>query len=247
METDPEKQTDDKDKDDRPVPPTTDDEPAKTEAPDVGDDAPAEDAPSDEAKDSASPAPKRKKKKKKAASSPPVEPAQEPAKRAPPSTGMLVVGGLLVAALVGGGVYLLRRQGGSQGKWSVGQEADVEITIVPADSKNLACASADEIAGRHCAFEAQNKPWSKSTDADDKKILKPYTTTDRVQLAAAGLWSEPALSGGKLPAGRFSVKCKFKVEGNLKKPSIRWAAAGPWSDSPRDWYAGAVSGCVLVP
>ena len=225
----------------------TDDEPksgdeAETNEPTSEDEGATADAEKPAADGTAKP---KKKKKKKPATTQAEPPA--PAAKAPPSTALLVVGGIVIAALVGGGVYLLRRQGGSHGKWSVGDTVDVELTVLAADAKNLACASAEEIAGRHCAFEAQSKPWSKGGDAaDDKKVLKPYTTTDRVQLTAAGLWSDPALTGGKLPATRFSVKCKYKVEGNLPKPSVRWQATGTWNESPRDWYAGVLSGCSLV-
>jgi hypothetical protein len=158
---------------------------------------------------------------------------------------VVIVGGLglLMWALSGG-------EGGGDGpvtpKWAVGTTVDVEITLVPTDSKDLACAAADELGGRHCAFESQAKAWSKGDNSDDKKLLKPYTTTDRIQFLAAGLWSDPALAPGKLPATRFSVKCKYAVEGKMKKPSVRWASDGPWYDS-NEWYSGAVSSCALVP
>jgi hypothetical protein len=158
---------------------------------------------------------------------------------------VVIVGGLglLMWALSGG-------EGGGDGpvtpKWAVGTTVDVEITLVPTDSKDLACAGADEIGGRHCAFEAQTKAWSKGDNSDDKKLLKPYTTTDRIQFLAAGLWSDPALAPGKLPATRFSVKCKYAVEGKMKKPSVRWASDGPWYDWG-DGYSGVVSSCALVP
>ncbi len=81
---------------------------------------------------------------------------------------------------------------------------------------------------------------------DDKKLLKPYTTTNGAELLAAGLWSEPALTAN-LPATRFSVKCKYMVEGKLKKPSIRWAQDRPWYDNGGEWYSGVVSGCTIIP
>jgi hypothetical protein len=238
MDTEADKQDDEDDKD-------KDKDKDESEAPDSAEPPASSDEPGDARADAAEAPKRKKKKKKKGTSKAPSEPPPPPAK-APPPMPLLIVGGLVIAGLVGGGVYLLRHRGGSPGKWGVGDEVDVEITVVAADSKNLACAAPEEVAGRHCANEGQTKPWSKGGDADDKKILKPYTTTDKVQLTAAGLWSEPAISGAKLPAARFSVKCKYKIEGNLKAPSIRWAATGPWSESPRDWYAGIVSGCTLV-
>ena len=158
---------------------------------------------------------------------------------------VIVVGGLAL------GFALLGREGGGGDaapvpKWNVGQVVDTEVTLVPSDNKDLACAAADEIAGRHCQFEAQNKPWSKSTGDTDEKIFKPYTTTDRIQFLAAGLWDQPALKSGKLPNTRFSVKCKYKVEGKMKKPFIRWSADGQWFERADDWFAGSVSDCTLV-
>jgi hypothetical protein len=133
-------------------------------------------------------------------------------------------------------------------KWGVGQTVDVEVTLVKNDRNELGCWAADEIGGKHCAFEAAGKPWSKGTPADlndDKKLLKPYTTVDRVQFTAAGLWSDPALAVEKLPATRFSVKCKLKVEGTLKQLGVRWEQTGTWYPQ-NDWYAGSISNCSLV-
>jgi hypothetical protein len=129
-------------------------------------------------------------------------------------------------------------------KWKTGDTPELEITLIADDKKNLACAAPDAIEGKHCAFEAQAKPWSKGDSTDDKTLLKPYTTVDHVQVLAAGLWSDPALTG-TLPATRFSVKCKFKVEGKMKTTSMRWNIDGGWNDV-KDLHAGSLSGCKLV-
>jgi hypothetical protein len=129
-------------------------------------------------------------------------------------------------------------------KWKVGDSPDLDLTLVADDKKNLACAAPDEIGGAHCAFEAQAKPWSKGDSADDKKLLKPYTTVDHVQVLASGLWSDPALTG-TLPSARFSVKCKYKVEGKVKSSWMRWDIGGNWNEV-KDIYAGSISGCKLV-
>ena len=157
---------------------------------------------------------------------------------------------ILFVIIIGGVVALLAwiSQGTETGpaapKWKVGDSPDLELTLVADDKKNLACAAPDEIGGAHCAFEAQAKPWSKGDSADDKKLLKPYTTVDHVQILAAGVWSDPALAG-TLPTTRFSVKCKYKVEGKMKAASMRWASDGPWYES-KDIYSGSISGCKLV-
>jgi hypothetical protein len=157
---------------------------------------------------------------------------------------------ILFVVIIGGlaaGFAILGREeqvGPPKPKWTTGQTVDVEITLVKNDRQDLACASANEIGGKHCAFEANNKAWSKGDNTDDKKVLKPYTTTDRVQFTAAGLWSEPALAPAKLPGSRFSVKCKYKVEGMLKNVSVRWESTGQWYPG-NEWYAGSVSDCKL--
>jgi hypothetical protein len=155
---------------------------------------------------------------------------------------------VVVGGLAAGFAVLGRDQGGGRvvPSWKVGQTVDVEITLVKNDQNELLCASAEEIAGRHCGHEAPNKPWSKPDGADDKKLLKPYTTTNGAELLAAGLWSEPSMKSN-LPATRFSVKCKFTVEGIVKKPAIRWGSDRPFYDSPGDWFAGPVSACVVTP
>jgi hypothetical protein len=131
-----------------------------------------------------------------------------------------------------------------QVKWTTGQTVDVEVTLVKDDRQNLTCASTEEVAGHHCAFESEGKAWSKGGATDDKTIFKPYTTTDRIQFVATGLWSEPALAPDKLPAARFSVKCKYKVEGTMKNLSVRWDPASNWYKQ-ENWYAGTVSNCSL--
>lgn len=159
---------------------------------------------------------------------------------------IVIVGGLAMAFWLLG-----QEQGGAgpaQPKWKVKDTVDVEITLIAQDRRSLACASADEIEGRHCLFEAQNKVWSKGGDPnDDKKLLRPYTTTNGIQFVAAGLWSEPALAdASKLPRSRFAVKCKYTVEGKLKRPAVRWNEEGPWHAQNNEWYSGTVSDCSLV-
>ena len=66
-----------------------------------------------------------------------------------------------------------------------------------------------------------------------------------MNLAAAGLWTEPALAPDKLPASRFNVKCKYKVEGTLKTLGVRWRDGDQWYPNS-EWYAGTVSDCKLT-
>jgi hypothetical protein len=158
---------------------------------------------------------------------------------------VVVVGGLAA------GFWIL---GGSDGagarrtpKWNEGQTVDVELTLVPSDSTDLACASATEIAGRKCEFESSKK--RRDGTIEDAQLLKPYTTTDGIELTAAGLWSQPALEKSKLPKlnDRFSVKCKYKIEGKLKAPGIRWKRTNGFIENGTDWHAGVVSDCTMNP
>lgn len=191
---------------------------------------------------------------KRAARSP--RPKIDPAQAVPltPKGGSLGKSVLLFIIVVGGlaagFAFLGREQGGggrpASASWKPGQTVDVEITLVKQDRDELTCASPNEIKGRRCAQERANKPWATPGDGDDKNLLKPYTTTQGAELLAAGLWTEPSMSSN-LPAVRFSVKCKFTVEGIVKQPAIRWGSDKPFHDSPADWPAGSVSGCTVIP
>ena len=192
-----------------------------------------------------------------------VTPAKAPAKkpkaskatprRAPPpssaSLGKSMVLFVVVVGTLAAGFALLGQERGGGGPrgpaWKPGQTVDVEITLVAGDKRELNCAAADEVAGRHCSFESPTKVWSKGDAGDDKKTLRPYTSTDNVQFVAAGLWSEPALANN-LPTTRFSVKCKYTVEGKLKSPTFHWESG--WEGQPRgEMLAGILTGCTLVP
>jgi hypothetical protein len=186
----------------------------------------------------------------KAARGKPVPAVAKPVKRQGAMAKSMVLFVLIIGTL-GVALWVLGKDEGGSGvaqpKWTVGQKVDVEVTLVHTDQQDLACASADELAGRHCGFEAKNKPWSKGDVKDDKLLLKPYTTTDRIQFLAAGLWSDTGMTKAPLPRTRFTVKCKYTVDGKIKKPGVRWAGDGPWYDQPGDWYAGSLSDCVITP
>jgi hypothetical protein len=162
------------------------------------------------------------------------------------SLGKSVMLFFVIVIGLGAGFAILGRetQVDNRPKWKVGDTADVEITLVKSDRQDLACAATEEVAGKHCAFEAMNKPWTKGNASDDKQILKPYTTVDRVQFTAAGLWADPSMQPDKLPTTRFTVKCKYKVEGKLPNVGVRWEQTGQWFPNT-DWYAGSVTDCKV--
>jgi hypothetical protein len=185
---------------------------------------------------------KRRKKRKPEVQQPPPEPPAKPSRSTILATILLLLG---VALAIGGVAFLMKHRAERANRFSPGKEVPVEITLVAADKANLACAATEPIAGKHCAFETPAKAWSQGSAGDDKTTLRPYTTTDRRNFLAAGLWSEPALAKARF-GGRFSVKCVFVVEGRMKQLAVRWASAGPWSESLADWAAGTVKDCVLV-
>jgi hypothetical protein len=171
-------------------------------------------------------------------------------KAAPKAKPKPITRAIAVLVLIGIPVALLLLSGRDRGartpastRWNPGQEVDIDITLVETDRAALACASTEEVAGKHCAFESSSKP-AKGDNNDDKKVLRPYYTVGHDPFIAAGVWSEPALRGA-LPKERFAVKCKYKVDGKLKKPSVRWKSEGPWYDEVIDWPVGIVSGCTL--
>jgi hypothetical protein len=201
----------------------------------------------------------------KSAAKPATKPGARPAgpRPAAPRQGG-GMGGLVPIVLVVGvavvlGYVVLRGDGGSGGppppsgppavdestKWAVGQTVELDITLKPTDRGNLSCASPDEVAGKHCQFDAPDKPSAKGNLEDDKVILKPYAVPNSpTRILAAGLWTDPGMSN-KLPDQRFTVHCKFKLEGKVNNPGIRWDPKGPWRDNKSPWFAASVSGCSI--
>jgi hypothetical protein len=177
--------------------------------------------------------------------------AKRPVSAKPPPTAGLGKSVMLFVFVVGGISLLMLALGNERGqqgtqapKWNEGQKVDVEITLVSTDRQDLACATGTELKGLHCAFESQSKRWSKGDANDDKKMLKPYSTTTGTNFMAAGVWTDPALSGENLPATRFTIKCKLDVAGKIPRADVRWHADEGWN-SVSDWYAGTVSECKM--
>ncbi len=178
-----------------------------------------------------------------------------------PGGGM---GGLVPIALVVGvavvlGYVVLRGDGGSGGppppsgppavdestKWAVGQTVELDITLKPTDRNNLSCASPEEVAGKHCAFDAPDKASAKGND-DDKKLLKPYSVPNSpTRILAAGVWTDSGMTGGKMPDARFTVRCKFTLDGKVNNPSVRWDPKGPWRDMKNPWFVASAASCTI--
>lgn len=177
-------------------------------------------------------------------------PAKSPvAARPPPTAGLGKSVTLFVGVVAGISLLMLAlgnergQQGTAPPKWKEGEKVDVEITLVSTDRQDLACASGTEINGLHCANESQGKRWSKGDPNDDKKMLKPYSTTNGINFLAAGVWTDPGLPE-KLPNSRFTLKCKLEVAKKMPRADVRWHEGEGWN-SVTDWYAGSVSECKM--
>lgn len=137
-------------------------------------------------------------------------------------------------------------------KWKPGQTVNVEVTIVTTDYKNLNCAMQGDIKGLYCAYTAQNKrnTKSKGDSRAEENMLQPFTTTDRIQFMAAGLWMTPELKA-KLdkenfdrPSPRFTANCKLKVEGRTKTAFVQWKPGEGWHPG-NGWYVGKIASCKI--
>lgn len=142
--------------------------------------------------------------------------------------------------------------------YKIGQELETDITLVSTDARALACASDEEIDGRHCEFESSAPPkrWGKPLSKElppNQAVLAPYKTTDEVMFLVPGLFSEPALverlkvdppSFGQEHI-RFTAHCKMKIVGKMAKFDTRWQPNGQWYPAS-NVYVGTVSGCSVI-
>lgn len=169
----------------------------------------------------------------------------------------------IVLGLLGANLYISLSPGRPARKappkpsYSVGQEIDVAITLVSTDKLALACASEEEVAGRHCEFEASRPPKRFSRELtsqlpDEERILAPYKTTGDVMFLIPGLFSQPALIERLevdppvfgVDRVRFNAHCKLKILGKVSKVEARWSPKGQFG-SFSDVHVGTVSGCTV--
>jgi hypothetical protein len=164
-----------------------------------------------------------------------------------------VVGVLFLWALYSEFSYS-RHEAPQQKVLTEGQDLDVAITLVSTDAKALACASSEEVKGRHCEYTSRSDKWAKpSTDRPAAAdTLAPYKTTDDILLLVPGLFSQQALverlaidppTFGQEHI-RFVANCKMHVESKMKEVDVRWATQGQWY-AQRDVPIGTVTGCWL--
>jgi hypothetical protein len=148
-----------------------------------------------------------------------------------------------------------------QVQWVVGQEADVEITLITDDMRRLSCASDTVVEGTHCAFDANKRRWPRQPDAplDDNlvDVIQPYRTADTNQLIfVSGLWAQPELAmrvhreppesvaSDKLL--RFVAYCHVRFMGELKSAWTRWEQGAQWQGDASALVAKPLS-CTLTP
>jgi hypothetical protein len=143
---------------------------------------------------------------------------------------------------------------------AAGKVIDAAITLVTADAYGLSCATDQKVGDYHCGFGADTKPWPrKEGEPADKpeNVIAPYMTVDNVLFLIPGLFTQPVLkkrlddeppgkfSKEELENRRFTVTCKMKLEQQLDKVKVRWAAGQTWGDREKTWV-GSVSDCKMT-
>ncbi|HVZ71176.1 MAG TPA: hypothetical protein VHJ20_02275 [Polyangia bacterium] len=153
--------------------------------------------------------------------------------------------GLGVWVLLAGHAYR-QEYSGMGWTWHRGDKNFIEITLVPADQTNLACAS-DKVAegGLHCAFGADKKP---RPDANTPgTTLSPYCTLSGDMFLGANLWESIAKSGTPMPTTRFTVLCDFDIVGGLHSAALRWKPDGPFEAAQKTLPVGTLHDCTIPP
>lgn len=131
-------------------------------------------------------------------------------------------------------------------EWKVGEEANVELTVITADARRLNCAHDQVLEGLHCGFNANKRAWPREPgapiDDNDENVIQPFRTADTNTLVlVAGLWAQPELAMRlhREPPTlydtkkqiRFVAYCRVKFVGQLENASLRWDTGAKWGDS----------------
>lgn len=133
---------------------------------------------------------------------------------------------------------------------AAGKSIPVSLTLVTGDSRDLACASSDEVAGARCAFDKDGNPWG---EAGGKPTLAPYMTVDNVLFLIPDLWKEPALAKRlaedppdipREKQRRFTASCTLTAAERAKGFYVRWVPTMDWSHTPEAWV-GRLSACTI--
>lgn len=163
-------------------------------------------------------------------------------------TLLLAIVGLSIFLLITGLYPDLGKRRTPTSALQAGKTIDVSITLVTADSNDLACAGNDVVEGARCAFVRDGSPASAQGP-----VLAPYMTLDNVLFLIPDLWSEPALAQRlaedppNVPRDRlrrFTARCKFTAQQVAKDFYVRWQPNQDWSHR-RDAWVGSISGCRI--
>jgi hypothetical protein len=145
--------------------------------------------------------------------------------------------------------------------WKVGEEADVELTLITPDAKRLQCAHDTTLEGVHCGYSAAKRPFRRTPNApfddNDAAVIQPYRTADTNALVlVSGLWAQPELAlrlhreppvmGDVDKNLRFVAYCRVRFVGELEKVSLRWDTNAKWGEEPKAMVAKALR-CTLEP
>jgi hypothetical protein len=199
-----------------------------------------------------------------------------PGKEPLPTHGPEVFGGRLfigIAMLVGMGIIswqglnvvidrtLHPKEPKPVAAWKVGEEADVELTLITPDAKRLQCAHDTTLEGVHCGYTAAKRPFRRAPNApfddNDEAVIQPYRTADTNALVlVSGLWAQPELAlrlhreppvmGDVDKNLRFVAYCRVRFVGELEQVSLRWDTNAKWGEEPKAMVAKAVR-CTLEP
>jgi hypothetical protein len=139
-----------------------------------------------------------------------------------------------------------------------GRTVDVAITLVTADTRDLACASDEAVGGARCLYDAKGNPRDGLPVGDDAgrsaEVLAPYMTTDNVLFLVPGLFAEPAIAKrfaeepptvGRDRLKRFTARCSMKIEGRARDVAVRWEPTAAFGPQPDGAWVGRVSGCSI--
>jgi len=144
--------------------------------------------------------------------------------------------------------------------WTVGSEANVELTLITADSRRLHCAHDETVDGAHCGFTANKKPWPKTPgaviDDNDENVIQPYRTADtNALILVSGVWAQPelAMRVHREPPFhydadkqlRFVAYCRVRFIGEMKGAALRWETGGKWHDDQSAFVAKPLH-CTLA-
>ena len=145
--------------------------------------------------------------------------------------------------------------------WKVGEEADVELTLITPDAKRLQCAHDATLEDVHCGYAANKRPFRRVPNApfddNDEAVIQPYRTADtNALILVSGLWAQPEIAlrlhreppvpGDVDKSLRFVAYCHVRFVGELEKVSLRWDTNAKWGEEPKAMVAKPVR-CTLEP